>query len=146
MVIHSAKTILDTIQAVKGAKVVITTHHKPDADAMGSSLGLRQFLMRIGCSVTLITPTDYASFLKWMKGEPDTIVFEDQVETATAITQAADFIFCLDFNQLSRINEFGDVVTTNTRKALKILLTGMIKPAPLVNWYTALFKKLECQT
>ncbi|MEN9738280.1 MAG: hypothetical protein RLZZ318_313 [Bacteroidota bacterium] len=120
MVIHSAKTILDTIQAVKGAKVVITTHHKPDADAMGSSLGLRQFLMRIGCSVTLITPTDYASFLKWMKGEADTIVFEDQVETATAITQAADFIFCLDFNQLSRINEFGDVV--GNAKALKILI------------------------
>ena len=118
--IHSAKTILENIQAINGAKVVITTHHKPDADAMGSSLGLRQFLIHIGCSVTVITPTDYASFLKWMKGEEHTIVFEDQVEMATRITQEADFIFCLDFNQLSRINEYGDVV--GNAKGLKILM------------------------
>ena len=44
MVLHSATEILKAIASVEDPKIVITTHHKPDADAMGSSLGLKLFL------------------------------------------------------------------------------------------------------
>jgi phosphoesterase RecJ-like protein len=45
--------------------IVITTHHKPDADALGSSLGLAGFLNKKGHHVSVITPTDYPDLLKW---------------------------------------------------------------------------------
>ncbi|MEO6233142.1 MAG: DHH family phosphoesterase [Ferruginibacter sp.] len=43
-------------------KVVITTHQKPDGDAMGSSLGLYHLLIQFGHQVTVISPTNWADF------------------------------------------------------------------------------------
>ena len=41
------------------SKIVITTHHRPDGDAMGSSLGLYNYLLKKGHKVQVITPSDY---------------------------------------------------------------------------------------
>ncbi len=120
MVNHTATEILNTINQTPNAKVVITTHHKPDADAMGSSLGLQLFLKNFGVSSTVITPTDFAPALHWMKGSQEVLVFEGNEQKAAEITNAAHFVFCLDFNHLSRINEFGDIVGNS--QALKILI------------------------
>lgn len=46
----------------KPKQIVITTHHKPDGDAMGSSLGLYNYLIQKGHHVKVITPTDYPQF------------------------------------------------------------------------------------
>ena len=48
--------------------IVITMHQKPDGDAMGSTLGLYHFLVQFGHVVTVISPTNWASFLNWMPG------------------------------------------------------------------------------
>ncbi|MEI9945410.1 MAG: DHH family phosphoesterase [Chitinophagaceae bacterium] len=48
-------------------KVVITMHQKPDADAMGSSLGLAHFLRQFGHTVTLVSPTNWSRWLDWMR-------------------------------------------------------------------------------
>jgi phosphoesterase RecJ-like protein len=120
MVLHSAQEILTALKEKNNPKIVITTHHKPDADAMGSSLGLSMFLKSLGFEVTVITPTDFASFLDWMQGSRDTVIFEGNETAAKTITAAADFIFCLDFNHLSRINEYGEAVGNS--KALKVMI------------------------
>lgn len=120
MVLHSAQEILSSLQSVKDSKIVITTHYKPDADAIGSSLGLKLFLESLGHQVQFISPSDYASFLKWMKGDESTIIYENEPEKAKKITNEADFIFCLDFNHLSRINEYGDVVANSPAKKIVI--------------------------
>ncbi|HZH96978.1 MAG TPA: DHH family phosphoesterase, partial [Flavisolibacter sp.] len=38
--------------------IVITMHQKPDADAMGSALGLCHFLRQLGHNVQIISPTN----------------------------------------------------------------------------------------
>src|ERR1700744_984617 len=86
-------------------KIVITTHHKPDGDAMGSSLGLYNYLIQQGHHVQVITPTDYPDFLAWLPGNGEVIIFTEQADKAAAIVAEAEIIFCLDFNTLSRINE-----------------------------------------
>ena len=83
-------------------KIVITTHLKPDGDAMGSSLGLFHFLKRLGHSVTVISPTNWASFLKWMPACDLVIDFEAQNERALKELAEAEVLFCLDFNVLHR--------------------------------------------
>src|SRR4051812_17131291 len=90
------------------SQIVITTHHKPDADALGSSLGFYHFLKNSGFNnVTVISPTDYPEFLKWMPEEETVLNFETEKEKCIEITQNAKIIFCLDFNSLKRINEYG---------------------------------------
>ena len=83
-------------------KVVITTHQKPDGDAMGSSLGLYHLLLQLGHSATVISPTNWANFLKWMPGANLVVDFEFSREVAVKYIQEADVLFCLDFNVLHR--------------------------------------------
>ena len=46
---------------------------RSDGDAMGSSLGLYNYLFKKGHQVQVITPNDYPSFLHWMKGNDHVI-------------------------------------------------------------------------
>lgn len=83
-------------------RVVITTHQKPDGDAMGSSLGLCNFLAQLGHEVKVISPTNWADFLSWMPGAKNVLDYERQTAEANSLIDSADWIFCLDFNVLSR--------------------------------------------
>ena len=123
----------------KPKRVVITTHSKPDADALGSSLGLAGFLQKKGHSVSVITPTDYPAFLHWMHGNSDVLVFnEGNEKAAAALVAAADLIFCLDFSVLSRINELGALV--GAAPADKVLIDHHLEPEDFARynfWSTA---------
>src|ERR1700750_2807538 len=94
----------------KPQKIVITTHHKPDGDAMGSSLGLYNYLIQQGHHTTVIAPTDYPDFLSWMPGNEEVIIYTENLEKAAALIAEANLVFCLDFNNLSRINDMGELV------------------------------------
>jgi len=83
-------------------RVVITMHQKPDGDAMGSSLGLYHFLMQLGHTVQVISPTNWASFLNWMPACNLVIDYEKNKGKSEQLINDAEWIFCLDFNTLSR--------------------------------------------
>lgn len=106
--------------------IVITTHHKPDGDAMGSSLGLYNYLIQKGHHVKVITPTDYPFFLQWLPNNPEVIIYTDHQTQSNLLIKNADLIFCLDFNSLSRINEMGAEVKNST--ALKIMIDHHLEP------------------
>lgn len=92
-------------------RIVITTHHKPDADALGSSLGMANYFLKKGHHVQVITPSDYPDFLKWMKGDGDVLIYCDETkEKVKKYIDDAEMIVALDFSVLSRINEMGDMV------------------------------------
>ena len=109
------KSLLATPQ-----KIVITTHHKPDGDAMGSSLGLYGYLIQKGHHVKVVTPTDYPVFLHWMPNNSDVVIFTEEKEKAAKLVEEAAIIFCLDFNTLSRINELGELVRAASAKKVMI--------------------------
>lgn len=115
------KSLLATPQ-----KIVITTHHKPDGDAMGSSLGLYAYLIQKGHHVTVITPTDYPYFLHWLPNNSDVIIYTEQQEKSAQLVAEAAMIFCLDFNTLSRINELGELVRASN--AYKLMIDHHLDP------------------
>lgn len=119
--ITELREVLSSVQ-----KIVITTHHKPDGDAMGSSLGLYNYLILLGHSVRVITPTDYPMFLHWLPGNADVWVYTDNPERADAAIAEASLIFCLDFNHYSRINEMGEKV--RNAPARKVLMDHHLDP------------------
>ena len=94
------------------ANVIITMHQKPDGDAMGSSLALYHFLKQFGHSVTVISPTNWADFLNWMPEVSKVIDFDKNKVKASELINAADYLFCLDFNILHR--------TKNMEKVLEL--------------------------
>lgn len=77
-------------------------HQKPDGDAMGSTLALYHFLLQFGHTVTVISPTNWASFLNWMPGSNKVVDFETKRDLSTQILSEAELLFCLDFNVLHR--------------------------------------------
>jgi bifunctional oligoribonuclease and PAP phosphatase NrnA len=107
-------------------KVVITTHQKPDADAMGSSLALYHFLNQFGHSVTVISPTNWATFLNWMPGCKTVLDFESPNDKANTAIAEADWIFCLDFNVLSRTKRMEEKLMA--AKAQKVLIDHHREP------------------
>ena len=107
-------------------KIVITTHHKPDGDAMGSSLGLYNYFIQKGHHVKLVTPTDYPYFLHWLPNNPEVIIYTEKEEESKKLVADAELIFCLDFNALSRINELGEEVRNSN--ALKIMIDHHLEP------------------
>lgn len=84
-------------------RIAITCHQKPDGDAMGSMLGLYNFLIQLGHDVTVISPTNWADFLSWMPGCKQVIDFDSRKDFAIQKIQEAEWFFCLDFNKLSRV-------------------------------------------
>lgn len=115
------KTLLATPQ-----KIVITTHHKPDGDAMGSSLGLYAYLIQKGHHVKVITPTDYPYFLHWLPNNAEVMIYTEAKEEAEQLVAEAALVFCLDFNTLSRINELGEVIRSSS--AYKIMIDHHLDP------------------
>lgn len=93
-------------------RIAIVTHWSPDGDAMGSSLGLGNYLIKAGHSVSVIVPNDYPEFLWWMKGHDTVINAEKDIRKAKDTFAAAELIFCLDFNDLGRINVVGQFLAT----------------------------------
>lgn len=88
--------------------IVILTHMSPDGDAMGSSLGLAHFLRAIGkTDVTNIVPNAAPSFLMWIPGATEALVYDQETTQADAALAAADLIICTDFNEPKRIGAVG---------------------------------------
>lgn len=107
--------------------VLITTHQNPDADAMGSSLGLAGYLRKKGHRVTVVTPTDYGQNLYWMSGNEQVIPFDEKVRVSVSqLVEEADLIFCLDFSSLDRIRELAPMVRQS--RAKKILIDHHLEP------------------
>ena len=95
-------------------------HLKPDGDAMGSSLGLYNFLIQLGHDVVVISPTNWPKFLSWMPGADDVLDYERNKEAADQLILEAEWVFCLDFNVLSRTKNMEAVLLETSAKRILI--------------------------
>ena len=112
--------------------VVITTHVNPDGDAIGSSGALLNFLIKMGHDVSVIVPNDYPDFLKWMKNDELIINYSNSKNESQEKIKDASLIFCLDFNNLNRINELGDYISEC--KAKKVLIDHHLDPSDFYDY------------
>jgi phosphoesterase RecJ-like protein len=106
--------------------IVITTHQKPDADAMGSSLAMRHFLEQLGHSVKVISPTNWAGWVNWMPGVKEVLDYEFDRQKAEALLDKAEWLFCLDFNIFYRTKTLTERL--KEMKCTKILIDHHQEP------------------
>lgn len=83
-------------------RAVIVSHVNPDGDAIGSSLALQFFLKKLGVAANVIIPNDFPSFLQWLPGTEDILIFDKNSDKAISIMNEADLFCFLDFNSISR--------------------------------------------
>lgn len=119
----------------KPKRIVITTHHKPDGDALGSSLGLYTFLKKFNHTVNVVLSSDFPDFLNWMPGRADLISYPEQPDFSKKLLEDAEIIFCLDYSSLSRANILEPLI--KNASAQKWMIDHHLEPegfADLMYW------------
>jgi len=106
--------------------ILITTHHNPDGDAIGSMLALHHYLAATGLKSKMLVPNTIPGFLIWMPACEKIIVFENDVPKALKAIASADLVFCLDYNSLSRTKQLEKYLKDS--KAFKVLIDHHLQP------------------
>lgn len=119
-------TTLKQIILAEPKKIVITTHYKPDGDALGSSLAMLLWLQTKGHKVSLIVPSDYPAFLNWMPHREEAIIYTANKGRSNNLIAEAELIFCLDFNGLARTNDMQEALAQ--AEGLKIMIDHHLEP------------------
>jgi phosphoesterase RecJ-like protein len=123
-------TVAENIyQAISNAHaIVITAHKSPDGDSIGSSMALFHLLQKWNKNVCVVHPDPAPEFLHWVPNQEVIIDFENQAEKATDLLQAADLIFCLDYNEPSRVGKDMQEVLMQSN-AVKVMIDHHLHPA-----------------
>ncbi|MGB5981663.1 MAG: bifunctional oligoribonuclease/PAP phosphatase NrnA [Nonlabens sp.] len=100
--------------------IVIIPHKGPDGDAVGSTTALYGYLKQLDHEVSLITPNDFPTFLKWMKYADQFINYENNQEVADQLIQEADIIFNLDHNDFSRTGAMEEILQQQSKTFVMI--------------------------
>lgn len=111
-------------------KIFITTHHKPDGDAIGSMLGLYHYLIKKGHQVTPVAPSELPEFLMFMPGVNELLNYEAESKKCNQALTDSEMIFCVDFNDYSRTKHLTQQLEEATQP--KILIDHHLLPKP--NW------------
>jgi phosphoesterase RecJ-like protein len=113
--IDELKTFLSTPR-----KILITTHSKPDGDAMGSSLAMFHYLIKKGHEPVVVSPSDYGVYLHWLPGNAGVLALPAGKEKALKHLAEAELIICLDFNNYKRTEYFADALRKATAPKMMI--------------------------
>ncbi|MBO5540469.1 MAG: bifunctional oligoribonuclease/PAP phosphatase NrnA [Muribaculaceae bacterium] len=123
--------VIDKVQhLLNGVKsIAITCHLSPDGDAIGSTLALCHVLRRLGKDANVVTPDMMPRSLLFLPDVRSVISFTQQEARARKIIEAAQLIFCLDFNALHRIDKLGQLVMANP--CPRVLIDHHVDPEPM---------------
>lgn len=107
-------------------KIAIIPHKNPDGDAIGSTLGLLNYLLELNHDAKIIAPNDFPDFLKWLPNVESIEIHETEKETTEAFISTANIIFTLDFNAFHRTGNMEPILANS--KGLKIMIDHHQQP------------------
>jgi phosphoesterase RecJ-like protein len=107
-------------------KIFLTTHHKPDGDAIGSMLAMQRYLNKRGHQATAVSPGEIPQFLEWMPGTGTMLNYEAQPEESLKALDACDLVICLDFNDFTRTKHLTSFLEASDKP--KILIDHHLFP------------------
>ncbi|MEW5846356.1 MAG: bifunctional oligoribonuclease/PAP phosphatase NrnA [Bacteroidota bacterium] len=111
----------DLRKAIDGSSsIVITTHHNPDGDAIGSVLGLYHALKAMGVNTQMLTPNGFPDFLGWLPDADKIVHYSKDKKAAENLLSKADLVFCLDFNGFKRVEDMAEALEKSPAKRVLI--------------------------
>ncbi|NGM90606.1 bifunctional oligoribonuclease/PAP phosphatase NrnA, partial [Parapusillimonas sp. SGNA-6] len=63
-----------------------------------------------GHDVEVVVSSDFPTFLDWMPGREDVLIYPQQPEKCQTLFERADILFCLDYSALSRANILEEII------------------------------------
>lgn len=100
--------------------IVVTCHQSADGDAIGSCLGMAEYLRTEGKEATIIVPDQYPDFLQWLPNSEKIVRYDKHKERADLLLRIADLVLCLDFNTLSRTDSMEEALKATPAKLVLI--------------------------
>lgn len=132
----SENMIGEIVSALEDAsRVVITTHTRPDGDAIGSQLALGNYLSSKGKKVSMINSDPSPYNLEWLPGSEKIIVYDGSLEHVDMIA-SADLIVVLDTNNKMRLGKPGDSI--KGASVPRILIDHHTDPE---NWFDLMWRR-----
>ena len=107
------------------SKILLTIHHRPDGDCVGSALAMRQILLQLGKDVHIIAPHKTPPTLAFLDPLHLITALEDVSEEDTSFLQTADLFFVLDTSSWAQLGEMATHFRASS--ARKIVLDHHIK-------------------
>lgn len=99
-------------------RVLLTTHIRPDCDALGSTLGLAAVLERLGKEVEIVTAFDVPADYKFLN--PEGKVKRLGRDVAPEWIESIDLLIVLDTSAWAQLGDMGDLIRST--KAAKAVL------------------------
>ncbi|WP_303024434.1 DHH family phosphoesterase [Duncaniella muris] len=100
--------------------IVITCHVSPDGDALGSSCALWFILKALGKNATVVTADCAPRSLQFLPGVREIVAATRNSDRVHDLIADADLIFCLDFNDITRVDRLSDAISKSPAKKVVI--------------------------
>lgn len=128
--------------------IILCCHRSPDGDALGSLLGMAEFLRQQGKVPVAVVPDAYPDFLQWLPGTERIIRYDKHKSFVDGLLASADLVFCLDFNTFSRTDDMADTLAASPAKRSSLTITliptltqscvcRILRHAARANWFSA---------
>jgi phosphoesterase RecJ-like protein len=106
--------------------IIVTGHRSPDGDALGSCLGMAEFLRSRDKDPVVIVPDQYPDFLQWMPNSEKIVRYDKHKEKCDMLFKIADLVICLDFNTPDRTGEMAPALLAT--EASRVLIDHHLSP------------------
>ncbi len=90
-------------------RVVVSTHIRPDGDALGSQIALALFLRKLGKTVTLLNSDAPPRNLEWLLELADVTTFTGALKQLKRVSEA-DVLVVVDTNTEERLGKLGPIL------------------------------------
>lgn len=122
--------IVESIQSA--GHIVITAHKSPDGDSIGSSVAMLEFCKSLGKTAVICHPDPAPDFLLWLPEAKNILNMEQHEQEVKRQLEQADLIFCLDYNDASRVGDKMKPLLESS-KAKKVMIDHHLNPADFVD-------------
>ena len=108
-------------QFIDNAKnIVLCCHQNPDGDAIGSCLGMAEYLRQHDKNTMVVVPDKFPDFLQWLPDSHLILRYDKHPERVEEVFAHTDLVFCLDFNRPERMESLGDVMLASPAPKIMI--------------------------
>jgi len=96
------------VELIRGRRqILLTTHHRPDCDAVGSELGMLRILKRLGKQVRTANPFEVPPNLQFL--DPDGLL-QHFTKVPKDYLDSADLLLVLDTTAWAQLGDMGNVI------------------------------------
>lgn len=102
----------------ESSSIIISSHQNPDADAIGSTIAMQEYLRSIGKNSTIVLCDKTPYNLTFLDSDNEIVLYNS--DKNTQLLSSADLVIILDVNTYSRLKLVGEELLKHSKKTILI--------------------------